>query len=40
MEKLRNKEPHNLYPSPNIIVDQIKEDEMGGARSPHNRDEK
>jgi hypothetical protein len=34
--KLQNKEPHNLYSSPNMIInDQVKEDEMGKGCSTH-----
>jgi hypothetical protein len=39
--RLHDKELHNLYASPNIFRDdQIKEDEMGGACSTYDRDEK
>jgi hypothetical protein len=38
--KLHNEELDNLYTSPGIISDQIKEDEMGGACGVHGRDEK
>jgi hypothetical protein len=38
--KLHNEELHSLYSSPNIISDQIKEDEMGWACSTHGGDYK
>jgi hypothetical protein len=38
--KLHSEELHNLYSSSNIIrVDQIKEDEMDGTCSTHERNE-
>jgi hypothetical protein len=38
--KLHNEELHNLYSSPNIISDQINEDEMGVVCSTHGGGEK
>jgi hypothetical protein len=35
--KLRNEELHSLYRMPNIINEQIKEDDMGRAYSTHGR---
>jgi hypothetical protein len=38
--RLHNEELRNLYASPNIVSDEIKEDEIGGAYSMHWIDEK
>jgi hypothetical protein len=38
--KLHNEELHNLYSSPSIVNDQVKEDEIGGAFSTHIGEEK
>jgi hypothetical protein len=38
--RLHNEELRNLGVSPNIISDQIKEDEIGGTCSTHGRDKK
>jgi hypothetical protein len=37
--KLHNEELHNLYSSPSIISDQVKEDEMGRACSTNEGEE-
>jgi hypothetical protein len=38
--KLHLEEPHNVYSSPNIIRNIIKEDELYGTCSTHGRDDK
>jgi hypothetical protein len=35
MEKLHNEKPHNVYSSPNIVRDPIKENEIGTACNTH-----
>jgi len=39
LEKLHNEEVHNLYSSPNVVSDNIKEDEMARTCSSHGGDE-
>jgi len=38
--RLHSEELHNLYASSHNISNQVKEDEMGGACSTHEKDEK
>jgi hypothetical protein len=38
--KMRNEEIHNVYTLHQILFDQTKEDEMGGACGMHGRDDK
>jgi hypothetical protein len=35
-----DEELHNLYISPNIVINHVKENEMGGAYIMHGRDDK